>query len=797
MARLLSLDRAPDSSPAPASTFAGGHRQRPQARPMGLLSRYLLRCAALSFATILLLAFMLLCIDEAVRLFHLLINNGAPPGLVLAMLASLFPEYLALALPIGFFLAMLLLVRTLSVTSELDAIQAAGLSIMQIMIPFLWIALLLGGANFYLTGFLQPKSEYRFQKLGNSMQQFVLGSRLQAGTFVSLPGGVTLRFSKVDATGRGGEGLFFSACEDGTCQFFTARGGALLAGERRGYMTLVLDDGHGVIEQPAGEPALPFDFARLRTVIPLPTLSAFRPRPEVGSEATTGEIWAALHRAGALSKEQRTDYRARLLSRLSGVLLFPLLPFLAFGFGIADKRRRSFVGVVLGLASLVGYIELSRLALALAAHGTIPAEWLVAALFLFGAFSITLYGRTVRQPGVPRFSRTRSRFWRWWQKLALHTQTLAASSRMIRRHLLTGYIARRVVFFVLAASMVLLAVVSLIDLLTHVQQILGAKDARWLDLLRYAWLRLPEQFTRFLSLALLLGSLLALLSLSVTHELTMISVAGASPWRIMRPILLVAAAFAAIGFLVASVVAPRANAQLAAWKANGYGGGAGWLRVDERHDVWRAAENLFAHARKVRKLGRVQSLEEALFLRLSPEGRITELLRARSSVGTGTQWSLAAADGTKIDLARGPRAVTADRLRTPALDFFRLPPGVDSMGTVALYRAMQGNRGGPPDRHLVSNELFQRLAGSLMALVMAGLAFAVAGRPQRGSGRDHRILLGLTLGFGVFLAQSLAHALGLVGSLPPVIANFAVPMIAALWASHRVMMATVEARRTR
>ncbi len=792
MARHPAPGRASHLPTSPESALPQGHRRRPRMLLPGLLSRYLLRRAARSFAVILLLAFMLLCIDEAVRLFHLLINNGAPPGLVLAMLVNLFPEYLALALPIGFFLAMLLLVRTLSVTSELDAIGAAGLSITQIMAPFLFIALLLGGANYYLTGFLQPRSEYRFQKLGHSMQQFVLGARLQAGTFVSLPGRVTLRFSKVDATGREGEGLFFSTCEDGTCQFFTARAGALLAGERRGYMTLILEDGHGVVEQSAGEPALPVDFVRLRTVIPLPTLSAFRPRRAVGSEATTGEIWAALRHPGALSREQRTDYRARLFARLSGVLLFPLLPFLAFGFGVADKRRRSFIGVVLGLAVLLGYIELSRLALALAAHGTIPAEWITAALFLFGAFSITLYGRTVRQPGIPRFSRTRGRFWRWWRKLAQQAQTLAARGRTIRRHLLSGYIARRVVFFVLATLIVLLAVVSLIDLLTHVQQVLGAADARWLDLLRYAWLRLPEQFTRFLSLALLLGSLLALFSLSVTHELTIISAAGASPWRVARPILLVAAVFAAIGFLVASSVTPRANAQLAAWKANGYGGGAGWLRVDERHDVWRAAENLFAHAQKVRKLGRVQSLDGALFLRLSAAGRITELLRARSAVGTGRMWSLVSAEGTRIDAGRGPQPLSVDRLETPPLDFFRLPPEAGTMDTGALYRVMQTEGDGPPDRNAAASELYHRLAGAAMTLVMAGLAFAVAGRPRRGGGRDDRILLGLTLGFGVFLAQSLTHALGIVGTLPPLIANFAVPMIAAVWVSYRLLLATVE-----
>ncbi|RMD89881.1 MAG: LptF/LptG family permease, partial [Alphaproteobacteria bacterium] len=83
--------------------IAEGAGRRVRLPAAGLLTSYVLSQAARTFAIVLLVAFMLLCIDEAVRLFHLVINNGAPTGLVVLMLVNLFPEYLTLALPVGFF----------------------------------------------------------------------------------------------------------------------------------------------------------------------------------------------------------------------------------------------------------------------------------------------------------------------------------------------------------------------------------------------------------------------------------------------------------------------------------------------------------------------------------------------------------------------------------------------------------------------------------------------------------------------------------------------------------------------
>lgn len=788
MARSGSDGRAP-----PPDAIAEGAGRSVRLPVTGRLVRYLFARTVHSFAIVLLVAFMLLCIDESVRLFHLVINNNAPAGLVAMMLVNLFPEYLALALPVGFFLSILLLVRQLSLNCELDVIQASGLSVGQIMAPFVVLGVILSAVTAYLGGVVQPKSEYRFQKLGHSVQQQVLGSRLQAGRFVTLPDRAVLRFSAIDATGHQGRGLFFASCDAGPCQYFSARRGALLADEQRGYARLVLDDGQGLVEQPQEATPLAFDFSRLTLPLVLPEMSAFRPRPALGNEATTAEIWSALGKEGALTAERRADYRARLVSRLVQALALPVLPFLAFALGIANRRRRAYAGAAIGLLILVGYIEAVQLATSLAAHAVIAAEWIALPFAGFTGAAILLYRRSIREPGVPRLSQGRGRLWQAWDHLRSGTEVVMTTGRWGRHPLLGGYIASRLLLFVLATLVLLLALVLLVDILTHARDILAAEGARWLDLLRYAWLRWPEQLTRFLPLATLLGTLLTLVSLSQTHELTVIAAAGASPWRLLVPFLAVGGMIALAGLVVANTMAPHANAQLALWKANGYGPGGGWLKVKERRDVWLSAEGLIAHAARVRQAGKLVALDDVLFLQQAPDGRFTGFWRADHAVGAGEEWALGAARASRIDAGHGPRPVAADRLRTPRLDFFAPPQAPETLRLAALLeriRARDRDRGVVP---AALNEICHRAAQALLALAMAVIAFAMAGSAPQAAQGGRTLLSGLAAGFAIFLAQALAEALALVGTLPAVVAAFVVPALAAIWAVYRIMMATTGA----
>src|SRR5262249_60579189 len=65
-------------------------------------------------------------LERMLRLLDFILDKGGPFYLVLKMLANLIPHYLGLAIPVAFFVGMLLAVMRLSGDSELDAIYAMG-----------------------------------------------------------------------------------------------------------------------------------------------------------------------------------------------------------------------------------------------------------------------------------------------------------------------------------------------------------------------------------------------------------------------------------------------------------------------------------------------------------------------------------------------------------------------------------------------------------------------------------------------------------------------------------------------
>src|SRR3546814_13641945 len=71
---------------------------------------------------------MRLVLDKMCRLFDFVAADGGPVSVVWRMLANLVPEYLSLGIPIGLMLGILLAFRRLALSSELDVLQAVGLS---------------------------------------------------------------------------------------------------------------------------------------------------------------------------------------------------------------------------------------------------------------------------------------------------------------------------------------------------------------------------------------------------------------------------------------------------------------------------------------------------------------------------------------------------------------------------------------------------------------------------------------------------------------------------------------------
>ena len=127
---------------------------RSELRQIGLIDRYLAKNIAVPLLGSLVLAAMLLVLDKMLRLFQYVVDAGGPVSVVWRMLANLLPEYLALGIPIGLMLGILLAVRKLALSSELDALRGIGVGYGRLLrVPYAY-AIPLAILNLFIVGYL-------------------------------------------------------------------------------------------------------------------------------------------------------------------------------------------------------------------------------------------------------------------------------------------------------------------------------------------------------------------------------------------------------------------------------------------------------------------------------------------------------------------------------------------------------------------------------------------------------------------------------------------------------------------
>ncbi|HBB55338.1 MAG TPA: LPS export ABC transporter permease LptF, partial [Hyphomonadaceae bacterium] len=168
----------------------------------GRLDRYVLRAVLIPLWFVVAVAVMLLVLDQMLRLFNFILRENAQVDIVWRMLATLLPEYLSLALPIGFFIAVMLAVRRFALSSELDVIKSAGMSFFRLSRIVYVLAFGLMAFNFALVAYVQPFTAYEYSKLRFQVRSTALTANVRPGEFVEMTDQITLRVGATTAGAR-------------------------------------------------------------------------------------------------------------------------------------------------------------------------------------------------------------------------------------------------------------------------------------------------------------------------------------------------------------------------------------------------------------------------------------------------------------------------------------------------------------------------------------------------------------------------------------------------------------------
>ncbi len=362
--------------------------------------RYIARLIAVPLASSLVISAMLLVLDKMLRLFDFVAAQGGPVSVVWRMLANMLPEYLALGIPIGLMLGILLALRRLALSSELDVLRGVGLSPARLMrVPYMYAAGL-ALVNLTIVGFIQPYSRYAYEGLSYELRSGALGASIKIGEFANLGKGMTLRIEESYDSGRDLRGIFvrIEQSKDQSLAVTAARG-TFMGTDDPDTIILRLTD--GVLVQRSPNLASPriLSFSGHDLPIELPKIESFRSRGNADRELTLPEL-VRVGAAEQTAPKTRAEVLANMNFRLAEVAMMFLLPLAALAFAIPPKRSTSALGVFLSIVFIVTYHKVNQYAEGLGSSGRVnPFLALWVPFVLFAGLIFWMYHVAAHRPG--------------------------------------------------------------------------------------------------------------------------------------------------------------------------------------------------------------------------------------------------------------------------------------------------------------------------------------------------------------------------------------------------------------
>ena len=381
---------------------SGGQRDRDRALIIARLTdRYLARLIFVPLLATLTLAAMLLILDKMLRLFDFVVSEGGPVDIVWKMLANLIPEYLALGIPIGLLLGVLLAFRKLALSSELDSLRAVGLGYTQLLrVPYLY-AFALMGMNLAIVGFVQPYARYAYEELRFDLRSGALGASIKVGEFTNIGKRMTLRVEQSENEGRLLHGVFARVeTRDGKTLAVTADHGTFLATDDPDTIILRLSNGRLVHNAPNYRAPRVLSFQAHDLPIDLPAIENFRGRGRGDEDELTFPELVRYGKSETLPPRTQNAIRANFHYRMVEVVMILLVPLLAVALAVPPKRSTSGLGIFLSIVFVVTYHKINQYAEQMGAQGRIdPVIALWTPFLIFAGLIVWMYWTLAYRPG--------------------------------------------------------------------------------------------------------------------------------------------------------------------------------------------------------------------------------------------------------------------------------------------------------------------------------------------------------------------------------------------------------------
>ena len=337
---------------------------------------------------------------------------------------------------------------------------------------------------------------------------------------------------------------------------------------------------------------------------------------------------------------------------------------------------------------------------------------------------------------------------------------------MFRFNILNKFLMRR---FFSSFGLVMLVVCGIIMAVTFVERL--PSNPTMIDALYETWVRLLEYVPLFLPLAVFMGTLLASYNLTKSSEKIIIASAGLSPYEMARPFLLGAAL---IGIIATTLINP-------------YSVGLNEKNITPDHlvliddEIWlrESSDNgyITMNAKGMHKSGNILLFERATVYIQDKTFKLTQRVEAETltlsesglDATKAKTWDKNALPQTidwHIDTLLNPQTVLDRYLQPDQISFWNLPKFIKKMQSIGV----------PVRGHLVQFWTLLFLPLTMIAMATLGVAFSQT-KQRRNYSFGLKFSTGIITCFAVYFITNMFNALGSTGTIPPLLAIIAPPLI--------------------
>jgi lipopolysaccharide export system permease protein len=766
-------------------------------------SRYVFRQVAGATVLILLSLTSVVWIGVALRQLELMTTQGQDVLRFLTMTTLALPSMLALIAPIALLIASIHVLNRLASDSELIVMTAGGAPVWGLLKPLGLLALLVALAVSAVNHWAGPWSQRLLREYTLLVRSDLIGQVIQPWRFTEPEAKLTIHIRDRAPNGELLGLLLHDARDPKQVASYLAERAQII--KQRGDEYLRMQNGH--IVRGASDSKAPQIIGFTEYVIDLNQLDqrvdaaaqevGMRPR-----ERYTDELLLPTPANAKTTRDADRD-RARMISELHERFSSALYPFafvlivLAYAGGAQSTRQNRFRGLV----SAFGAGLLCRV-IGIAANNMVAVRPSAAYLLYVIPSAAALLAMIATQRGVaPRatarpIAAIRATLGALWGGIAGGLGSLVARRRMRARsslfmpgtRTLRRYLAKRFLFGMVGAFLVCACLILMIDMIELLRLSRRATDLSVAGLLWIGLLRLPAFTELLLAFAILVGSIVALLSLNRRSEITVMRSAGMSVWQFLRPGIAVTLMLGVMAVTLFNPLAAAARFESERLVAEIFGAEAG-LFAGKGDGAWLRQTGpdgqSVLHARAVADQGLV--LSGVVGFLFDPEGRFIERLDAERATLQDGYWEL-----HKATVSRPKREPEVFRTYSVSTNLTRerVSDALGSEIAVSFWQLpmlieISEKAGLSASKYRMQHALLMARPALLIAMVV--LAATVSLRSFRSGGIQTMVLMGLVGGIGLFLLAEVSRQIGASGLISPMLAVW-VPIGVSLLVSLTVLL---------